>query len=240
MKPVPRPTKWLVFALWLFACRATARGDDSPSGIMGERLWDTVERGGTVMYVILAASVIGLALLLDAMVRTRRGAILPKRVEREMTAPDAAGRVAEWVASSGRACVFDILRIGWRWRTAVSEHQQRAIEEAVDVRLWKLKRSIRPIGILANTTPLLGLLGTVVGIVQAFDAVARQGALGDPTALADGIAKALLTTCFGLIVAIPLLLAYHYLNGRLDALLRQSEELVKELLIAPPDGDGKE
>ncbi len=225
---------WLAFALF------PAWANEAPAGVLGHRLWDTIDRGGAVMYVILVASVVGLALLLDAMVRTRRGAILPKRIEAELAAPEAHSRLAEWANGDGKACVFDILRVGWRWRAATPEHQQRAIEEAVDVRLWRLKRSIRPIGIIANTTPLLGLLGTVVGIVQAFDAVARQGALGDPTALADGIAKALLTTCFGLIVAIPLLLAYHYLNGRLEALLRQSEELVKELLIAPPTDGGKE
>jgi biopolymer transport protein ExbB len=93
----------------------------------------------------------------------------------------------------------------------------------------------RPLGIIANTAPLLGLLGTVIGIVEAFDVVARQGALGDPSALADGIAKALLTTVFGLIVAIPTLMAYHYFVGRSEALLRRCEELAKEALVLPPE-----
>ena len=147
--------------------------------------------------------------------------------------------MAELAAGPGKAYVLEILRVGWRWRSAESEHQQRAIEEAVDVRLWRFRRSIRFIGIISNIAPLLGLLGTVVGIIQAFDAVAREGALGNPTALADGIAKALLTTVFGLVVAIPMLLAYHYLGGRAESLLRQSEELVKEALIAPPDEKAK-
>lgn len=230
--------RWHACSLVLFiflAGTCAAIGDEAPTGVLGDRLWDTIDRGGAVMYVILALSIVGLGFVLDALFRTRRSAILPRTVESDLMEPAARDRAAEFAADDGKACVFDILRIGWRWRTATPEHQQRAIEEAVDVRLWRLKRSIRPIGIIANTAPLLGLLGTVVGIVQAFDAVAREGALGDPTALAGGIAKALLTTCFGLIVAIPMLVAYHYLGGRIEALLRQSEELVKELLIAPPD-----
>jgi biopolymer transport protein ExbB len=217
-----------------------ALADGSGSGVLGNRLWDVIDRGGTVMYVILGVSVVGVGFVLDALFRTRRGAILPQSAERELSDPEAAERVEELAGKSSRASVFEVLRVGWRWRGAEPEHRQRAIEEAIDVRLWRLKRSIRPIGIIANTAPLLGLLGTVVGIVQAFDAVARKGALGDPTELADGIAKALLTTCFGLVVAIPMLLAYHYLGGRIESLLRQSEELVKELLITPPAEGGEE
>jgi biopolymer transport protein ExbB len=82
---------------------------------------------------------------------------------------------------------------------------------------------------------LLGLLGTVFGIIEAFDVVAQQGALGDPSALADGIAEALLTTAFGLIVAIPMLLAYHYFVGKVESLLHRCEELAKEALILPPE-----
>jgi biopolymer transport protein ExbB len=82
---------------------------------------------------------------------------------------------------------------------------------------------------------LLGLLGTVIGIIEAFEVVAGEGSMGVNTAaLAGGIAKALLTTCFGLIVAIPLLLSHHYLVGKIEALVRRSEELVKEYQILPP------
>jgi len=217
----------------------TAQAAEPPGGMLGGRVWDILNRGGSVMYAILAVSVIGLGLILDAWVRTRRGAVLPKAVERALSGPGARARAAELAEGPGKSCVTEVLRVGWRWRTAAPEHQQRAIEEAVDVRLWRFKRAIRAIGILANTAPLLGLLGTVVGIVQAFDAVAREGALGNPTALADGIAKALLTTVFGLIVAIPMLLAYYYLGGRIESLMRQSEELVKEALITPPEENGR-
>jgi len=109
------------------------------------------------------------------------------------------------------------------------------VEEKTDEYLWQFKRSARPLGILASVAPLLGLLGTVLGIIRAFDVVARAGALGDPGALAGGISEALLTTCFGLIVAIPLLLAHHYFVGRIEALLHCCEVLAKENLIRPPD-----
>jgi biopolymer transport protein ExbB len=128
-----------------------------------------------------------------------------------------------------------ILKAGYEWRKGSTAEIQAAVEEAVDEVLWQLKRSVRPLGIIANTAPLLGLLGTVTGIIAAFDVVARQGSLGDPGALAGGISEALLTTGFGLIVAIPTLLAYHYFIGRAETLLRKCEIMAKENLILPPE-----
>jgi len=207
-------------------------------GVLGNTFWETVERGGEVMYVILAFSVVGLGLALEALFRTRRSAILPNAALKALDTPEGERpNVVELIASAKgkRASVYRILTVGHKWQRGTTQQIQAAIEETVDEALWQFKRSLRPIGIIANTTPLLGLLGTVIGIVQAFDVVASQGSLGDPSALADGISKALLTTCFGLIVAIPLLLTYHYFTGRVETLLRKCEELAKEALVLPPE-----
>lgn len=230
-----RVTMMATVALWV---AAAANGADGPGeGVVGDTVWETVQRGGEVMYVILAASVLGLALVLEVLYRTRRGRILPGDVDRALSAGTLD--VAGYLGGGAPSCVRDVLRAGYRWRSGSHEQIQAAVEEAVDEHLWQLKRAVRPVGIIANTTPLLGLLGTVIGIIQAFDAVARQGALGDPGALAGGISKALLTTCFGLIVAIPMLLIYHYLNGRVECLMRRCELLAKGQLILPPEADDR-
>ena len=208
---------------------------DEPTGVLGRTVWETLQRGGEVMYVILALSVLGLGLILDAAFRTRRGRIIPAEAVKILESEDKPAAVAELVARQSNVCLIRILQVGHRWRKGTTEQIQAAVEETVDEMLWRFKRSVKPIGIIANTAPLLGLLGTVIGIVEAFDVVARQGALGDPSALAGGISKALLTTCFGLIVAIPMLLTYHYLNGKIETQLRMAEELAKEALILPPE-----
>jgi biopolymer transport protein ExbB len=88
--------------------------------------------------------------------------------------------------------------------------------------LYDLRRNVRPVGIVASVAPLMGLLGTVLGMIQAFDSVSGGG-LGRGEELARGIAKALLTTGAGLIVAIPALLVYHYLKWRSEDLSRRAE-----------------
>lgn len=210
-------------------------GDDSGAGVLGDTVWETLERGGSVMFVILGLSIIGLGFILDAAYRTRRGAILPPSDTGRLRGKNGHQVLADMLKSDSEKPLHRVLKTGHHWRHGTPEQIQTAIEEVVDQMLWRFKRSVKPLGIIANTAPLLGLLGTVIGIVQAFDVVAQQGALGDPGKLAGGISKALLTTCFGLIVAIPMLLAYHYFNGKVEGLLKSSEELGKEIFILPPD-----
>jgi biopolymer transport protein ExbB len=193
-----------------------------------------IERGGPVMYVILAASVIGVAFALETMFRVRAGAVLPESAVKLLREKQDRSAVGQIIADHPKTALAEILQAGQRWQHGSLEQIQSAIEERVDHFLWLYRKAARPIGILANITPLLGLLGTVIGIIKAFDTVAKEGALGDPGALADGIAQALLTTCFGLIVAIPLLLIYHYLIGVVEQRLRRCEELAKLNLIQPP------
>lgn len=221
----------------LFLLGSTRAAEQASDGVLGARVWETLQRGGSVMYVILGVSVIGLALLLEVAFRTRRSAILPPRAERSLrdSGRRSEDRIQVLLKAKKKSCLHNILATGHLWRKGTTEQIQAAIEERVDEMLWQYRRAARPLGILSTLTPLLGLLGTVIGIIQAFDVVSRQGALGDPAALAGGISKALLTTCFGLIVAIPMLLAYHYFSGKAEALLRQCEELVKECLILPPE-----
>lgn len=228
--------------LFLYAAEKADAGAKTGQslGIVGNTLWETLARGGSLMYVILGASVLGVTFIFESLLQSRRGALLPSAMARRLRDPADATAVEELVADSGKTAIQQILRAGWRWRHGTMEQVQAAIEEKVDELIWRYRRVARPVGILANVAPLLGLLGTVIGIIQAFDAVAREGALGDPTVLAGGISKALLTTGFGLIVAIPLLLSYHYLTGLVEARLRECEELAKERLIQPPAEERKD
>ena len=87
----------------------------------------------------------------------------------------------------------------------------------------ELERYLNTLGSIAAVTPLLGLLGTVTGMIRTFSALTTGGA-GDPAALAGGISEALITTAAGLKVAIPALIAYRYLRGRVDGLVVQMEK----------------
>jgi biopolymer transport protein ExbB len=87
----------------------------------------------------------------------------------------------------------------------------------------ELDRFIGALGTIASLSPLMGLLGTVLGMIRTFNAITTDG-IGNPAALAGGIAEALITTAAGLTVAIPALIGYKYLRGRVEALVVQMEK----------------
>lgn len=228
--------RWLlvVCALLLPVLLFAADSNVPDGGIVGNTIWETIQRGGWVMYVILGASIVGGMFVLEVSFRTRRGVILPRSTEQQLIERDSKLVIDELILDDS-IVVNRVLKAGHVWRNGTTDQVRDSIEEEVDDTLWRLKQAARPVGIIASVTPLLGLLGTVIGIIEAFEVVAGEGSMGVNTAaLAGGIAKALLTTCFGLIVAIPLLLSHHYLVGKIEALVRRSEELVKEYQILPP------
>jgi biopolymer transport protein ExbB len=113
--------------------------------------------------------------------------------------------------------------------------ERAAAEASYDV-TYQLKRNVRPLGIIASVSPLLGLLGTVFGMIKAFDRVSAGG-LGRGERLAGGIAEALVTTGAGLLVAIPALLLFHYFRGRSEDLVRtaeaQTSSFIDRILASP-------
>ena len=115
---------------------------------------------------------------------------------------------------------------------ALNAGHQAALEEAGARVLYDLRRGCRPLGIIAELAPLLGLLGTVTGMIEAFDVVAQENALGQAELLAGGISKALLTTAFGLCVAVPALLFYQYFRSKSEGWVRIIEDTCIERLVA--------
>ncbi len=99
---------------------------------------------------------------------------------------------------------------------------KEAIEDSANQEIPVLERNLSTLSTIGNITPLLGLLGTVFGMVKAFNVIAVMG-VGKPEALAGGISEALLTTAFGLSIAIPTIVVFNYLSHRVDKLIREME-----------------
>jgi biopolymer transport protein ExbB len=97
-----------------------------------------------------------------------------------------------------------------------------AVEDAGRMEAPALERNLNWLGICATISPLIGLLGTVTGMIKVFRVISLQGP-GDPFALAEGISEALVTTATGLVIAIPALLFHHYFTGKVDLLLHEME-----------------
>ena len=106
---------------------------------------------------------------------------------------------------------------------------KKSLQNALDSQIQKLESGLGTVKIIASIAPLIGLLGTVVGVLTAFDAIAQQG-LGDPSIFSGGISIALITTVAGLIVAIPHYVGYNYFIGLLDTIELKLEKEVLERL----------
>ena len=126
-----------------------------------------------------------------------------------------------------------ILEAGFRRFDFGLLETESAIEGAGQHEVALLTSHLRLLGAIAAITPMIGLLGTVTGMIQAFENIAQSGT-GNPNLMASGIAEALTTTAAGLMVAIPSLAAYHFIRGRVDRLVYEIEEIATRLLTGLP------
>jgi biopolymer transport protein ExbB len=202
------------------------RAPEGPPLIIGEEesLWRLFRKGGLVMPAILVASIVGLAFAIERAVAMRGAVQSPRGLAEEF-----ASRVSR--GGEGAAAALVKGKEGVLARTLAAalarlSDGRSGMEEAAAAESFRafydLRRNVRPIGVVASVAPLLGLLGTVLGMIEAFDSVSGGG-LGRGEELARGIAKALLTTGAGLFVAIPALVVYHYFRWRAEDIVRRAE-----------------
>ena len=124
-----------------------------------------------------------------------------------------------------------MLAAGLANRDTSREIAKESIEDTGRHVVHELERYLNPLGTIAVVSPLLGLLGTVIGMVKVFAAITANG-VGNPGILAGGISEALITTAAGLTVAIPSLIGYRYLRGRVDSLVVHMEKEAMKFLEA--------
>jgi len=199
------------------------------------RLWEFVVESGWLMLPIILCSVFSLAIILERFLfywnmKYDTGVILPQVLEAVRR-----GRIKEAIdiCEKNPYYVTNILRAGLLRREGSKEVIKEAMENVSFYEIPKLERNLNFLSTFAHTCPLLGLLGTVVGMIECFDVV-KHGAITvgvvNPTDLAGGISKALNTTAAGLCVAIPAYLAYNYFVHKVNVCVLEMERGAAELL----------
>ena len=182
-------------------------------------LMSYVSRGGVVMIAILICSVIALAVFLQRLWALRADNVLPEDArQRALEALRRQDYVAAASAAGPETSFGRLLRAALADRELDEEALRRELEEVGRRELSNMERFTGLLGTLATITPLLGLLGTIIGMILTFRGVQETAASSGVTAgaMADGIWQALLTTAAGLIVAIPCFLAHRYILARVD------------------------
>lgn len=192
---------------------------------------DVFYRGGPLMYPILLCSVIAWAILLDRLVafnKVRRStAFLQKEIEKQLAATQFDEAVE--LCREQKTPLAKILRVVLKNRSGSRKELKELADEVGEREAVALQRYLGLLGTIANITPLLGLLGTVLGMIKAFNTLAMEG-VGNPVTLGVGISEALITTAAGLTVAVPTVLLHRYLSSRSERLVLELEEATMEII----------
>lgn len=195
---------------------------------------EIIEQMNGWLVPFLIASVISVWFTIERVVVLRRSRVIPRHFVEPFLENLHKGKLDPATAvsqcrknDSPVAAVF--LHGVEKWGRPCVEVEQAVIDGG-ERQIGHLRRHLRVLNGVATVTPLLGLLGTVVGMIQAFNDIASAGAMGKADQLAVGIAMALLTTAFGLAIAIPSLIMYMYLSGRVEALVMEMDELSQKVV----------
>jgi len=196
-------------------------------------MWELIRSGNVMMIPLGLCSLVGLTVFLERLYALRRGRIVyPEVVEAVATldaGPDLG--VARAILDRKPGPFASIVRAGLDhadddWTILRDVLQEAGRQEAV-----RISRNLGVLETVAAVAPLLGLLGTVTGMIRVFSTVSSAG-LGDPELLSGGISEAMITTAAGLIIGIPTLVASNWLRGRADAIIFELEQQATTLLDA--------
>jgi len=194
-------------------------------------MWEIIKAGGPVMWPIIALSVLAAAILLERLWSLQERRIIPPELREKVWKLVETGQLTDRhiAALAQNSALGQILAAGLSNRNRPREYIKEAIEDTGRHVVHELERFLNMLGTIAAVSPLMGLLGTVTGIIVAFNAITHTG-VGDPKALSGGIGQALISTAAGLIVAIPSLMGYRYLRGRVDELVIAMEKEALKLV----------
>jgi len=191
---------------------------------------DLINKGGLLIWPILLCSIIGTTIFFERLLRYRRFVKRKEHLESlyQLVHDGEIDQARDYIQkrnpdlSAADRIMLEALNVDEPDRETV----EMVLTHGVEREITSLSRYLSLLGILGSTAPLLGLLGTVLGMIKAFMVVESMGGSVNASALAGGIWEAMLTTAFGLLVAIPLLFFYNHLEGRLHVIQEYLEEVV--------------
>jgi len=193
---------------------------------------DIIIKGGILMWPIMLCSVIGLAIIVERMFALRRANIDTREFMDVMRQLLRQNRIREAIEACDEAKVpvARIMKAGILKHNRGKDDIREAIEDAGRFEIPRLERYLPALATCGNIAPLLGLLGTVQGLIKAFGQIQIMGGQVRPSDLAEGVGNALITTAAGLVVAIPIIVVYNYFVTRVDNMILEMEMSSSELI----------
>jgi biopolymer transport protein ExbB len=196
-------------------------------------MWEIVRAGGPLMWPIILCSIAAIAIVAERLWTLSAQRVMPRGLLQKVWQLVDNNQINDKViaALEQNSPLGRVLAAGLANRHRPREVMIERLEDTGRHVVHELERFLNTLGTIASVTPLLGLLGTVTGIIKAFNAI-TEGGMGDPRMLSGGISEALITTAAGLLVAIPALIAYRYLRGRVERIVIDMEKNAIQLADA--------
>ena len=198
-------------------------------------MFSIIQAAGWPIWPLLVCSIVALAVIIERLSSLRRARVTPARLTDEVVSVTRSGLPAADVVNklADNSVLGSVLAAGMRAAIAEPRITEASLREAFEsagrVAVHRMEGQLNTLGTIASAAPLLGLLGTVIGMIEIFGSQAPTGA-NNPAMLAHGISIALYNTAFGLIIAIPSLMAYRYFRGIVDAYTLDLEQAADRLV----------
>jgi biopolymer transport protein ExbB len=194
-------------------------------------MMDMIEKSGPVFFALALCSVVAMVVIIERLLSLRRSVVLPKQILDvvEYIGPGKDLGMAIDICKRNPGVLSNVLRAGLENADKPWEVMRDAVVDAGNQETPEIERNLFWLQTAAQAGPLLGLLGTVFGMIRMFSSVSLAG-LGDPQILSRGISEAMLTTAEGLSIGIPALIAYNYLSSRADRLIIEIEGQASRML----------
>lgn len=197
-------------------------------------LWSAIVSAGPIGLVIILASLVAVALAVENFISIRRDRMVPEDLIEDLAKDIKAKRYeqAQETCAEDGSFLAQVIGAGLNQVGAMFGFfdMQNAMQEVSEREVSKLYRKLEYLSFIATTSPMLGLLGTVTGMIRSFNTIANTEGAANPSALAGGISMALMTTCMGLIVAIPTMFFVAFFRKRIDGFVAESETVVEKLM----------
>ncbi|HYW68754.1 MAG TPA: MotA/TolQ/ExbB proton channel family protein [bacterium] len=205
--------------------------EPAPQGGFQSGLVEFFQKGGTFMWGLLALSIIGVAVIIERWITLHKARADVRKLMERIVGALKKGRLDEAldVCASMRGPIPQILHAGLRQAKKGTVAVEKAIETAGIIEMSFLERGLIILATVANVAPLLGFLGTVSGMISAFEAIAQAEQVSAKL-VASGISEALITTMSGLVIAIPTQVAHNLFVQRIDRFVVEMEDSAAELV----------
>jgi len=198
-------------------------------------MWDIISKGGPMMYLIILSSILAFGVVIDRIYNLRRARIDADKFMENITAVLKRNKIIESIelCNNTPGPIAHIVKAGILKHDRSKPEIRESVEEAAQLEIPRLEKHLPILATIAHITPLLGLLGTVTGMIKSFQVIQQKAALltpVNPGDLAGGIWEALLATVAGLAVAIPTYVAYNYLTSQVNSLVYDMERSATDLV----------